>query len=433
MGELVIKNHDFEKAKKEIKQFSEQTTTDLDLKKVDDSKDVGEFLGDWFFGRGIGLDHKVTGEELNDLTTQIQTHLHSINNTQIKLIKEFGQVYGALEALDKDYIQAILVNQLSIEKTSEGIKNTQEQIKTVVDNQVKTLERLNKFKQKLDGYSHLSDIDEIWTDCQRWHKEINALSKSIEGATESSKESIKKTDEVKIALTVAEKKIEDLAKQTSELIEKLEEIIVFTNALEQVTHLKDVDEMWESLSSAHNSIRNIGGEFELIQNAVSKNQEDIKILLEFMEKLSGLAHLMDADDIWKQTEEHQLCIKELVKKEKTHTDKLDELVQADQRILERMNSSDSDINRLKAYTDSIWEDVERHTSQLTDIEKQNEGLVATIQKNNEEVNIKIADAIQETNNAVESLTKRIRYAYLIAGGAAGLAIIELVLLLVKVI
>ena len=38
MGELVIQYHDFENAKKEIKKFSEQTTTDLDLRRVDDSK-----------------------------------------------------------------------------------------------------------------------------------------------------------------------------------------------------------------------------------------------------------------------------------------------------------------------------------------------------------------------------------------------------------
>ena len=53
MGELVIQYHDFENAKKEIKKFSEQTTTDLDLTKVDESKGVGEFLGDWFWGVGL--------------------------------------------------------------------------------------------------------------------------------------------------------------------------------------------------------------------------------------------------------------------------------------------------------------------------------------------------------------------------------------------
>ena len=38
MGELVIRYKDFENAKKEIKKFSEQTTTDLDLKRVKNEK-----------------------------------------------------------------------------------------------------------------------------------------------------------------------------------------------------------------------------------------------------------------------------------------------------------------------------------------------------------------------------------------------------------
>lgn len=336
MSELVIQYHNFENAKEELKKFSEQTVTDLDLKKVNNSKDVGEFIGDWFFGRGIGLNHKVTGEELNDLTLQIQKHLHSINNTQIKLIKEFGQVYSALEALDQDYIQAILVSIKATEETSQSIQETQGQIKKIVENQRKTLEELKKFKQKLDGYTHLGDIDKIWSDYQRWYKEKNALSKSIEGAVESSKESTKKADAVKAALTAVEKKFVDLSKQSSCLIERLESI----------------------------------------QNTVFKNKEDISILLGFMEELSGIKHLMEVDDIWKQMEVCQLRIKELEQTDEFHMGKLDELAQADE---------------------------------------------------------KIADAMQKTDAAVTSLTKRIKYAYLIAGGFAGLAMIELFLLLMKVI
>lgn len=444
MSELVIKYHEFENAKKELKKFSEQTTTDLDIKKVDDSKSVGEFLGDWFLGRGIGLDHKVTGEELNELTTQIQTHLHSINNTQIKLISEFGQVYSALEALDRDYIQAILVSIKATEETSQSIQETQGQIKKIVENQRKTLEELKKFKQKLDGYAHLGDIDKIWSDCQKWYKEINALSKSIDGATETSKESVKKADALKVALAAAEKKIESLSKQTSGLIEKLESIVAFTIALEQITHLQDVDEMWESLSSAHNSICNISGEVDSIKKMVSKNQEEINILLAFMEKLSALNHLMEVDDIWKQTEEYKLRIKDLERADEVHADKLGELAQEDSRILQRIDSNEGDINDLKEYkekissishledVDSIWEDVEEHTSQLTESKKKDEEFAATIQKNKEEADERIAEAKQTTNAVFDNLTKRINYAYWIAGGSAGLAIIELILLLMKV-
>ena len=146
MGKLVIQYHDFENAKKEIKNFSEQTTTDLDLKRVEDSKGIGEFWGDLFLGRGIGKDHMVRGEELNDLTSQIQKYLYSINNTQIKLIKEFGQVYNALEALDKDYIQAIVASIKATEETSEGVKETKKQNKKLANNQRKTLETLKKLE-----------------------------------------------------------------------------------------------------------------------------------------------------------------------------------------------------------------------------------------------------------------------------------------------
>ena len=175
MGELTIQYHDFENAKKEIKNFAEQTITDVDINRVAESKGKLEFFGDFFCGRGIGLDHKVTGGELNELTSQIQTHLISINNTQIKLIREFSQVYLALEALDKDYIQAILISIKAIEETSQGNKKTQDQIKQIVENKIKTLEELKKFKQRLDGYAHLKDIDTIWSDCQT----VNATAESL--------------------------------------------------------------------------------------------------------------------------------------------------------------------------------------------------------------------------------------------------------------
>lgn len=444
MDELVIQYHDFEKAKKEIKKFSEQSTTDLDLKRVDDSKDVGEFLGDWLLGRGIGLNHTVTGEELNELTSQIQTHLHSINNTQIKLIKEFGQVYSALEALDKDYIQAILVSIKATEETSEGIQKTQEQIKKIVENQRKTLEELKKFKQKLDGYTHLGDIDKIWSDCQKWYKEINNLSKAIDRVTERSKESVKKSDSVKITLTATEKKIESLSQQVNGMVDKLESIIAFTTAMEQVTHLKDIDEMYESLSVAHDSIRDLGGGIETIKKGMAHNQEDINSLLDFMKKLSTLNYLMEVDKIWKQTEDHQTRINQVEQEEKSHTESLRELVCADEEMRESIDSNTQDIHSLKEYkgeldgithlndVDGIWENVEEHTNQIIERQKENETLAATIQQNKEEVDKSIADAAETMNVAIESLTKKIKYAYWIAGGSAGLAIIELVLLLIKV-
>lgn len=171
MNELVIKTHDFEQAKRGLKEFSQKEADELELDTV---KTDGGFLG-------LG-NHKVTGYELNDRLSTIQQHLIDLNTTDNKIIKEFGQVYNALEALDKDYIQGILISIKATEKTSERIQVTQEQIKKIVDDQKKTLEVLKKFKQKLDGYAHLEDIDKIWADCQKWYNEINTLSNLIDSA-----------------------------------------------------------------------------------------------------------------------------------------------------------------------------------------------------------------------------------------------------------
>ena len=180
MDELVIQNHNFEEAKQAIKEFSEQTTVDLHLNRVNSKKEFGEWLGDALFGGGLGTDHKVTGGELNELTVQIQSHFQDVNETEIKLIKQFGEVYNALEALDKDYIQAILIAIKATEKTSEGIAETQEQIKKIVEDQKKTLEVLKKFKQKLDGYEHLKDVDALWESNEEHTQQIEDIQKQNE-------------------------------------------------------------------------------------------------------------------------------------------------------------------------------------------------------------------------------------------------------------
>lgn len=377
MSELVIQHHDFENAKIEIKKFSEQTTTDLDLKRVDDSKGVGEFLGDWFFGRGIGLDHKVTGEELNELTSQIQTHLHSLNNTQIKLIREFGQVYSALEALDKDYIQAILVSINATEETSQSIQETQEQIKKIVENQRKTLEELKKFKQKLDNYSHLGDIDKLWNDCQRWHTEISALSNSINQAISVNQANAKNIDNLKSALHDADEKIIELGTCLSQQISKFDSILAFSSELQKMVHLYDIDEIWTKTDIHTNKLISLTQQIDNTLIIVHNNQNAIAELAEYRERLCEIAHLKDVDELWNSNAEH--------------------------------------------------------SDQLIDLQKQSEETNDLIQHNKDIVDSAMVAMAEKNDTAIRSLTKRIKYAYLIAGGSLGLALIELGILLLKVI
>ena len=312
MNELVIKTHDFELAKKGLKEFSQKKSDELN---IDTVRTDG-----WFFGLG---DHKVTGAELIERLSTIQQNLIDLNTTNNKTIKEFGQVYSALEALDRDYIQAILTSIKATEKTSERIQATQDQIKKIVNDQKKTLEVLKKFKQKLDGYAHLEDIDKIWIDCQKWYNETVTLSNSIDSAMVISKANAQKAKDLEKVLDTSEKKINDLSNQLNQQIEKLEAIISFISELEQIVHLQDIDEMWDS--------------------------------------------------------------------------------------------------------------IELNSSQLSELEKQRDKTNSIVQTNKESTDAAIASVIEKNNTDIQMLTKKIKYAYILAGGSLGLAIIELIVILLKVI
>lgn len=103
-------------------------------------------------------------------------------------------------------------------------------------------------------------------------------------------------------------------------------------------------------------------------------------------------------------------------------------------IYNALDALDKDyITSIVANVKAMWNDIEDHTSKLIECEKRDVELTDTIQKNKEEVNEKIVEAVQAANVAVEILTKKVKYAYWIAGGSAGLAIVEMILLLMKVI
>ena len=80
---MKIDKHNFEISKNRLKNFSEQTKTDLELDKV---RTGGDFLDVWSKGIFGFFNHSVTGKELNELTSQIQEYLININKTQIKIM-----------------------------------------------------------------------------------------------------------------------------------------------------------------------------------------------------------------------------------------------------------------------------------------------------------------------------------------------------------
>jgi len=188
MNEIAIKQHSFEIAKNRLKDFSEKTEADLEITSVPTDSCFGIF------------DYKVTGEDLNKKLSVIQGHFVAVNETNNKIIREFREIYNALDVLDKDYITSIVANVKAIEKTSNDVRiqqNILKQHNEKLENQQnkldmhqveinKSVESISKivsalkiFKDKLEEYRHLNDIDQIWRDIEN-HSSILAESKRKE-------------------------------------------------------------------------------------------------------------------------------------------------------------------------------------------------------------------------------------------------------------
>lgn len=287
-------------------------------------------------------------------------------------------------------------------------------------------------------------------------------------------------NQAKENFNIIEKALQNIDADILKMQEHIDEIESFIAVLNSYVHLQDIDNMWVDLDVAKANIKkikeNINDNNENIQihrneldtlvmtsaehkenidtlfkkfsdaeNYASNSRNAITELEAFKANVSTLNHLMEVDAIWQQTEEHKICIKKLEQTGKIYIDKLDELVQTDSKIFQRIALNESAINNLKGYKeklsgivhlediDSIWESVGEQSSKLTENTKKDEELAVVIQKNKDEVNKKITDVAQTSNAAVESLTKKIKYAYWFTGGFAGLAIVELILLVVKVI
>lgn len=179
MSSLVISNDNlFAEKMNLLKEFSGQLPNEADLPTV---LTEGGLFG-WF-------KHKVTGNELNRLTEKIQDRIIEQNKTLVKVVQEISTVYDTFSALDKVYVQEILlaintafkaIDEVSFtnEKISEqqkDINDAQQDIKQVINQQKQIIQVLKNFKEKLEKLDHLYDIDKTFNDVRAFKVKIETL------------------------------------------------------------------------------------------------------------------------------------------------------------------------------------------------------------------------------------------------------------------
>ena len=442
MSDINIKTHDFEASKNQIKVFSEQTPLDLKLDKVD--------TDGWFFGLG---DHNVTGHELNNVTTQIQRYLIDFNSLNITFIKEFGQVYNALEALDKDYIQAILIAIKAAEKANNEARVAQGDITKTIELQKKTITVLKQFKEKIESHKHLGDIDKMWTDSQKLQKDVAAISNSFTNALASLKvdtqevktlnkfkEQIEKIKHIKNIdelwndsqffknenLAIAEK-IDNITASIENQLQIMETLTQFKEKIESYVHLGDVDVLWdaslklqEEISSIYNDIENI--------NFSAKNQlQATEKLNQFRTIIEEYKHLKDIDKLWSQSESFSKEISGIIKKLADTAISIDSLGQSMGLLLQFKEKLDN-YEHLEEI-DETWDkcrifeiDIIASKNIVSDHEGQIESFKNCLQ-----------EMQKQNDERYQAYSKKLKIAYTLAGSSMGIATIAIILFMLRII
>jgi len=412
MENELIKTHNFEVAKQEIKTLSEKVPQKVELPQVAVTKL-------WIFN------HKVTGSEFNTLVSTLQSTFVESNTRMRELYSEFNKIYKAFDALDKDYIQGILstlaaatiasdqakaastkaleanlkteVAQEDLKKTIEALKATVhalKEFKDSVNQRLSTLsnsdatnltkhdssfmsginEKLLSLEHLIESYNHLDDIDTIWSTVEIHKSDLVSLYSQVDDFR---------------------KYVQQTAQQINESINILE---AFRTQSESYVHLKDVDAIWNDVEEYKTNIFNLHQQLEAFviksEDSIHQMQNDISSLEEYRTILESYVHLKDVDAIWDDVEEHKTDLHNL-------HHQLDAFVQKTEESILQMQNGISALEQYRAILESyvhlkdidvIWNDVEEHKTDLLNLHNQLNAFV-----------LKTEESILKMQNAISAL------------------------------
>lgn len=372
---LVIKEHDFQAAKNSLKKYAAKNSSELSLPSVPSSGGL--------FNLG---DHKVTGDELNNVTSRIQGYFIDINKLTQGLIGEFGQVYKAFESLDKDYISGIVGSIKAAEKVSIDEQKDRAEIKKIVARLDKSVEVLKKFKEDIDKLKHITDVDKAWE------------------------------------LISAQNKISD-------------SLVAYKNELSNLKHLMDADDVWQEVETLKTGFPELGGKVSeigmLIQGLNSTIGEIQAAITDQKNERQEFERRID-----EKFAEHCGAVEQKICEQSntinSHKDYLDSTIKnAHEALTQQFNS-------LSERQDKQIADIEKAQSEaLADISEKQQSTLETIKNTQDEAAASMANTLEAEKVSLQEtvvlLKQKLKTAYIVAGSAAAFALIHFVLNVVGVI
>lgn len=428
MSEYSIVKTDFEKQKKELKDFAEQPATSTELDKFSTSGKFSDFLSGGLLGL---IDHKVTGEEMNKLVTELQTCFAEINERDRKVIKEFGQVYETFEALDKGYIQGILIGVKSAEEASKEAKAAQKDIDDTIKALKMTVQKLQEFKNQVNAHAHLKDIDVMWDDLRSLKKNTDKVLSELEKQHEK-----------------LEKKVSDLEKHKADLL--------------KIAHIKDIDEMWGDLKETVGSIEAIKSEISSLNTEIKAVTESVD---QYRSKLDQIKHIDDIDELWNLVQNLNSLLPSQIEKigstidgiqdrvntltafskSQVHFGDVDAMWESLDAVSEKTKTNGDSIKSVSDMQQGLKNKIGALQESVADLEKQDHikdidveweythSLGEKIEAEGERISDsegrlqKLEEQIESARNENFTLKNKISIAYIVAGVAIGLSVIQLIL------
>lgn len=250
MNDIQISKHNFEVAKTRIKELLDKVPEKAKLPQLETS----------YFGF---IDRFVTGAKMNDITKSINNSFQDYNTQIITIKKEFVEIYNALETLDKEYIQGIII---ATNEAKEASKQAEAASAQAEKNSLQA-ERIS-----LQAEKNSKQAGEISLQAKKaWDKAKEALEEALTAQAD-----IKKIIE---PLKVSVSKLQETKIETDRKLSLLEK------------RLEEVE-----------SVRILG---ESIQRSLLGVEEKTSILEKYKSELEGYEHLRDIDDIWESVQKNQ--------------------------------------------------------------------------------------------------------------------------------
>lgn len=327
----------FNEKKNELKKFSENLPKEINLPSVPSS---GGLFG-WF-------NYDVTGKDLNSLTESIQDKMIEQNQAIVRTIQEFNTIYDTFSALDKEYIQGILISLKAAEEANakalkglEGVQVNQNEMKQIINQQKQVIQTLKNFKDKIEKIEHLTDIDKgfvAFSEMKNNVKEIERKIKTQELMVVKLSNEMKSTSSLQLILQDNLNNLKEIQVKEFQTVEQQ-----ISNQNESISKIEVINiENKTNIEILNKEVNNHNEEFNVVKQLI---QTDIQTL---SEKVDGKNSEFDAklNSIDKEVTKNKLnfenIIKELNVEIEQHVDSMSahfesELLRASDKI-EELNS-----------------------------------------------------------------------------------------------